>query len=181
MDEHSEQPRAVLAEPIKNVYTSIVSKHLSAAQIMADQCLCFRVRRVSRALTRAYDEALRPLGIQATQLTLLNAIALTGRAGGTMGAVADFLAMDATTLSRNVRPLEKAGLVRVTRQAADGRVRMAVLTPAGGRMIEQALPLWKQAHQEILATLGPDAATDLRERFDLTAAAVSETAMAGTT
>ena len=110
----------------------------AAAQVMADQCLCFRARRVSRALTRRYDEALRPLGLQATQLTLLNAIALSGRAGGTMGAVADFLAMDPTTLSRNVRPLEQAGWVRVTRQAADGRVRMAVLTPAGGRMIEEA-------------------------------------------
>jgi len=70
---------------------------------MADQCLCFRARRVSRALTRLYDDALRPLGIQATQLTLLNAIALSGRDGGTMGAVADFLTMDPTTLSRNVR------------------------------------------------------------------------------
>lgn len=140
---------------------------------MADQCLCFRARRVSRALTRRYDEALRPLGIQATQLTLLNAIALTGRTGGTMGAVADFLAMDATTLSRNVRPLEKAGLVRVTRQEADGRVRMAALLPAGRRMIEQALPLWTRAHQEILSALGPEASADLRNRFDATTAAVS--------
>ena len=70
----------------------------AAAQVMADQCLCFRARRVSRALTRRYDEALRPLGLQATQLTLLNAIALSGRAVGTLGAVAVFLAMDPTTL-----------------------------------------------------------------------------------
>jgi len=66
--------------------------------------------------------------------------------------------------------------VRVTRLPTDGRVRMAVLTPAGGRMIEHALPLWKGAHQRILAALGPEAATDLRDRFDATAAAVSETA-----
>jgi len=158
-----------------------MSQHLAASQLMADQCLCFRARRVSRALTRRYDEALRPLGIQATQLTLLNAIALSGRAGGTMGAVADFLAMDPTTLSRNVRPLEQAGWVRVTRQAADGRVRMAALTPAGGRMIEEALPLWKQAHRSILVALGPEGATDLRERFDATAAAVSVAAPAGAT
>jgi DNA-binding MarR family transcriptional regulator len=68
---------------------------------MADQCLCFRARRVSRALTRMYDEALRPLGIQATQLTLLNAIALSGAEGGPMSATAEVLAMDGTTLSRN--------------------------------------------------------------------------------
>jgi len=141
---------------------------------MADQCLCFRARRVSRALTRRYDDALRPLGIQATQLTLLNAIALSGERGGMMSAVADFLAMDATTLSRNVRPLETAGLVRVARMSTDGRVRMAVLTPAGQRVIEQALPLWKRAHLGILAALGPEAATALRDQFDAAAVAVSE-------
>ena len=141
---------------------------------MADECLCFRARRVSRALTRMYDDALRPLGIQATQLTLLNAIALNGQRGGTMGEVAEFLAMDATTLSRNVRPLEKAGLVRVGRRETDGRVRMAVLTPAGQRVIERALPLWKRAHQGILEALGPEAATELRDQFDAAAAAVSE-------
>ncbi len=141
---------------------------------MADQCLCFRARRVSRALTRVYDDALRPLGIQATQLTLLNAIALSGEGGGMMSAIAEFLAMDATTLSRNVRPLETAGLVRVARMPADGRVRMALLTPAGRRAIETALPLWTQAHQRIIAALGPKAATDLREQFDATAVAVSE-------
>jgi DNA-binding MarR family transcriptional regulator len=120
-----------------------------------------------------YDDALRPLGIQATQLTLLNAIALNGERGGTMGEVAEFLAMDATTLSRNVRPLEKVGLVRVGRRETDGRVRMAVVTPAGQRLIERALPLWKQAHQEILATLGPEAAAGLRDQFDATATAVA--------
>ena len=65
-----------------------MTAHAAAARLMADQCLCFRARRVSRALTRIYDEALRPLGIQATQLTLLNAIALTGEAGGPMSATA---------------------------------------------------------------------------------------------
>lgn len=71
-----------------------------AARLMADQCLCFRARRVSRALTRIYDE--RPLGIQATQLTLLNAIALSGEAGGPMSATAEMLGLDGTTLSRNL-------------------------------------------------------------------------------
>jgi len=151
-----------------------MTTHAAAARHMAEECLCFRARRISRALTRRYDDALRPLGIQATQLTLLNAIALNGERGRTMAKVAEFLAMDATTLSRNVRPLEKAGLVRVARMPVDGRVRMAVLTPAGRRMIEQALPLWKRAHQGILAALGPEAAIDLRDQFDATAIAVSE-------
>jgi DNA-binding MarR family transcriptional regulator len=157
-----------------------MTKHAAAARVMADECLCFRARRASRALTGIYDDALRPLGIQATQLTLLNAIALNGARGGTMGEVADFLAMDATTLSRNVRPLEKSGLVRVERKAADGRVRMAMVTPAGERMIEQALPRWKRAHRQILSALGPEAAADLRAQFDSAALAVSEATSACT-
>lgn len=138
--------------------------HLDAARTMADECLCFRVRRVSRVLTRLYDEPLRPLGIQATQLTLLNAVALCG-AAATMGRLSEILAMDTTTLSRNLRPLEQSGLVAVERSAADRRVRVAVLTAAGERMIEEALPLWKAAHERIVALLG-EAAAELRDGFD---------------
>jgi DNA-binding MarR family transcriptional regulator len=141
---------------------------------MADECLCFRARRVSRALTRIYDEALRPLGIQATQLTLLNAIALSGDEGGPMSATAELLAMDGTTLSRNLQPLEKAGLVRVGRDPADRRVRIALLTPAGRRLIQQALPLWKRAHRQVVAALGPTEARELRDRFDATVLAAAE-------
>jgi len=149
-----------------------MNPHRPAAEQMTAECLCFRARRVSRALTRMYDEALRPLGIQATQLTLLNAIAMTGDAG-TMGRLSGILAMDQTTLSRNLRPLEKAGWARIERLPADRRVRVARLTPEGERMIADALPLWTQAHARVVATLGTDAAADLRDRFDATAAAAA--------
>ena len=141
---------------------------------MAGQCLCFRARRVSRALTRMYDEALRPLGIQATQLTLLNVIALSGEEGGSMSATAEVLGMDGTTLSRNLLPLQKSGLVRVGRDPADRRVRIALLTPAGRQMIQQALPLWKRAHRRVVAALGPAQARELRDRFDATVLAAAE-------
>jgi DNA-binding MarR family transcriptional regulator len=157
-----------------------VTAHRAAARLMADQCLCFRARRVSRALTRMYDEALRPLGIQATQLTLLNAIALSGEEGGPMSATAELLAMDGTTLSRNLHPLEKAGLVRVGRDLADRRVRIALLTPAGRRLIEQALPRWKRAHRQVVAALGAAQARELRNRFDATVLAAAEPHPAGT-
>lgn len=146
--------------------------HLSAAQAMTAECLCFRARRVSRALTRMYDEALRPLGIQATQLTLLNAIAMTGEAG-TLGRLSGILAMDQTTLSRNLRPLEKAGWARLERLPADRRVRVARLTPAGEGMIARALPLWSRAHARVTEVLGAGAAAELRDRFDATAAAAA--------
>jgi DNA-binding MarR family transcriptional regulator len=144
---------------------------------MADECLSFRSRRVSRALTRLYDEALRPLGIQATQLTLLNAIAICGERGAPMGRLAEILAMDGTTLSRNVRPLEKAGLVRIGRMPADRRVRLISLLPAGERLIADALPHWRRAHARVVSVLGAEAAAELRERLDATAAAATETAL----
>ena len=148
-----------------------MTEHLNAARVMAADCLCFRARRVSRALTRMYDDALRPLGIQATQLTLLNAVAMCGGEGATMALLANVLAMDGTTLSRNLRPLEKAGLIRIERLPADRRVRLALLTPAGERLVAEALPLWRDAHARVVSALGTDAALDLRDRFDATSAA----------
>ena len=139
---------------------------------MAAECLCFRARRVSRLITRVYDEELRPLGIHATQLTLLNAITLLeGSGGATMVTLADVLAMDQTTLSRNLRPLEVAGLVRTERLAEDRRVRVLRMTNVGARTVADALPLWERAHQRLLAALGRAPAVELRDRFDAVAEA----------
>ncbi|CAA9529131.1 MAG: hypothetical protein AVDCRST_MAG23-898 [uncultured Sphingosinicella sp.] len=134
------------------------------------ECLCFRSRRVARVLTRHFDEALRPLGIQATQLTLLSGIAGPGPTGQTMPRLTAMLAMDPTTLSRNLRPLEKAGLILIARSERDKRVRLARLTPEGERVLAQALPVWREAQDRLVNALGEDAALDLRTRFDATAA-----------
>lgn len=144
-----------------------------AAGVMAAQCLCFRARRTARALTRIYDDALRPLGIQATQLTLLSAIAMWGDAGAPMSPMADILGMDLTTLSRNLRPLTKAGLVLVSRAKTDRRVRVVRLTREGESLIAEALPLWTQAHEAVVTALGVEDAADLRDRFDATVAATA--------
>lgn len=144
-----------------------------AAQVMAAECLCFRARRVSRALTRLYDEELRSLGILATQLTLLNEIALSGEAGARMSGLAEILAMDGTTLSRNLRPLEKAGFIAIGRLPSDRRVRVVELTSAGHQLIEEALPHWQRAHERVVAFLGPAAAAELRERFDTAVSAAA--------
>lgn len=145
---------------------------------MAEECLCFRARRVSRALTRLYDEELRPLGIQATQLTLLNAVALGGEAGASMSRLADVLAMDPTTLSRNLRPLEREGLLEIIRSPADRRVRLARLTAEGNRRVADALPLWERAHRRVVEALGHEAAVDLRAGFDAAVVAAGRTAAA---
>lgn len=140
------------------------------AQAIGAECLCFRARRVSRVLTRLYDEALRPLGIQATQLTLLSAIAGPGPAGQSIGRLTEMLAMDPTTLSRNLRPLEKAGLAAVGRSEKDRRIRIIRLTADGERVLSDAMPLWRAAQSRVVEALGETEATDLRTRFDATAA-----------
>ena len=146
--------------------------HLTVAQTIAADCLAFRVRRVSRVLTRLYDEALRPLGIQATQLTLLNAVVLCDEAsngeGAAMGRLAEVLAMDLTTLSRNLRPLEKSRLVEIARLPADRRVRVARVTRSGRQLIENALPLWRHAHARVVEALGDQEAEELKTAFDAT-------------
>jgi DNA-binding MarR family transcriptional regulator len=137
------------------------------AQAIRADCLCFRARRASRLITRAYDEALRPLGIQATQLTLMSAIAAAGEFGQTMGSLANVLAIDAATLSRNLRLIEKSGLADIGRSDSDRRVRIVRLTPAGERVLGEALPLWRAAQAEVVRALGgAEEASDLRARLD---------------
>lgn len=124
------------------------------ARKVAQECSGLRIRQASRLLTRIYDDSLRPLGILESQFSVLVGVALFGEKGAPMGALAGKLVMDPTTLSRNVVPLEKAGLLRVARSADDARARVVVLTRAGERMIEAAYPLWEQAQDRVRHTLG---------------------------
>lgn len=137
------------------------------AHAIGAECLCFRSRRLARVLTRHFDEALRPLGIQATQLTLLASIAGPGPAGQSMPRLHNFLAMDPTTLSRNLKPLQSSGLVIVEKAEKDKRARIAKLTAEGERVLAQALPLWRKAQDELIEVLGPAQAEALRQQLEL--------------
>lgn len=148
--------------------------HLTAAGIMANDCLCFRSRRTARAITRAYDAALRPTGLQATQVTLMNAVALGPDGAQSMGRLSDILALEISTLTRNLRALEKAGLISIGRSDKDRRVRVARLTDAGKARLTDALPMWKQAHGKIVASLGAENAQALHAALDAAAQAMGE-------
>ncbi len=124
-----------------------------------------RVRQVSRALTRLYDESLRPTGLQTSQLPVLVAVVMFGDAGANMRALASKLGMDRTTLTRNLGPLEKAGLLRVSRSPEDARVRIVSLTRSGERAIEAVFPLWQQAQERVRELLGASRADELRGRL----------------
>ncbi len=125
-----------------------------AARKIARDCPAIRVRQASRALTRVYDDALRPLGLQMSQFAVLIAIASFGEKGASISAIAAALVMDRTTLTRNLRPLERAGFVRVTRAQGDARSRLVLLTHRGERTLEQAYPLWESALGRVRRVLG---------------------------
>jgi DNA-binding MarR family transcriptional regulator len=125
-----------------------------AARKIARECPTVRVRQASRALTRVYDDALRPVGLQMSQFSVLVAIASASSVGGTISALAGALLMDRTTLTRNLRPLERSGLLRVTRAAGDARARHVVLTHRGEKIIELAYPLWETALARVRRVLG---------------------------
>lgn len=121
--------------------------------LVRDNCLCLHVQRAARSLARRFDEALRPLGLTNGQFSLMMSLNRPEPPG--MGAVASLLAMDRTTLTAALKPLERRGLVKVTIDPADRRSRLLALTPAGLRLLAGAVPIWKRTHAAIESLL-PD-------------------------
>src|SRR6266849_9522293 len=105
------------------------------ARKMASECPAMQARQVSRVLAKTFDAAFRPLGLQSSQLPVLIGVALSGEAGASIGSLARAVVIDPTTLTRTVRPLERAGLIRVARSPNDARARVILLTRSGERMI----------------------------------------------
>src|SRR5271156_4179072 len=98
-----------------------------------DNCLCLHVQRTARALARRFDDALRPVGLTQGQFSLLTS--LNRDEPPTIGAVAALLALDRTTLTANLKPLERRGLVKVKVDADDKRSRRLILTPSGRELL----------------------------------------------
>ncbi len=117
------------------------------------QCTCANLRKASRSITQAYDTALQPTGLKATQFTLLGTLAIQGDAPLTQ--LADALVMDRTTLTRNLKPMIRDNLVRIDSED-DRRVRKVVLTDTGRAALEAARPHWEQAQSRIHKALGQD-------------------------
>ncbi len=114
-------------------------------------CTCGNLRKATRAVTRLYDAALQPAGLKATQFSLLAALSKVGDAPLTR--LAEILAMDRTTLTRNLKPLVNKGLIGIGHDE-DQRIRMVGLTAAGKRVFKHALPAWEQAQSRMVESLG---------------------------
>jgi DNA-binding MarR family transcriptional regulator len=125
-----------------------------------DTCLCLHAQRAARALARRFDDAFRPLGLTNGQFSLM--MALNQPEPPPMGRIAAFLAMDRTTLTAALKPLERRGLVEVRPHPTDRRSRVPALTPSGRSLLAQAVPIWTETHREVEALLGEGEADRLR-------------------
>lgn len=128
-----------------------------------DCCLCLHVQRAARALARRFDEALRPAGLTNQQFSLLMSLNRPEPPG--MGPVAELLAVDRTTLTAALKPLERRGLVKVGVDPADRRGRKLSLSAQGKRVLATAAPLWERTHAEVEAVLGDGEPDRLRRHL----------------
>ena len=125
-----------------------------------DHCLCLAAQRAARSLARRFDEALRPAGLTSGQFSLL--MALNRPQPPALGPVASLLAMDRTTLTANLKPLERRGLIETRNDPDDRRSRLLILTDAGRNVLADALPIWTRTHAEVDAALGAVDGSQLR-------------------
>lgn len=130
-----------------------------------DHCLCLHAQRAARVLARRFDEVLRPFALTNQQFSLLMSLNRPKPPG--IGAVAELLGMDRTTLTAALKPLERRGLARIVVDPADRRGRNILLTPEGEALLADAVPVWCDTHAAVEREM-PDVDAD-RLRRDLAA------------
>jgi DNA-binding MarR family transcriptional regulator len=128
--------------------------------MVRDTCLCLHLQRAARAIARRFDAAFRPLDLTNGQFSLL--MSLNRPDPANMRGVANLLAMDRTTLTAALKPLERRGLVVVTIDPNDRRGRLLTLTPSGRRLLAEATPIWQREHAAVDTLFGEPGPDQLR-------------------
>ena len=128
--------------------------------LVRDCCLCLHVQRAARSLARRFDDALRPFDLTNGQFSLL--MSLNRPVPPPMGPVASLLAMDRTTLTAALKPLERRGLVKISPDPADRRSRILQLTGKGQQLLASAVPVWESTHREVERLVPNDDPESLR-------------------
>jgi len=124
---------------------------LATTLLVRDSCLCLHAQRAARALARRFDEVFRPLGLTNGKFSLL--MSLNRPEPPPMGPVASLLAMDRTTLTAALKPLQRRGLVEIVPDPTDRRGKRIKLTPDGMALLVQAAPIWERTSKEVEALL----------------------------
>ena len=130
---------------------------------ISSECLVVRIRLLNRTVTNIFDDALRPLGVKASQLNVLTVVAKRGPVSP--GDVAKRLNMEKSTLSRNLERMRAHGWLKVS-NGDTGRQQILEIGPAGRKLIEASLPLWKKAQAETEAMLGKQGARSIHRAVD---------------
>ncbi|MDA0656022.1 MAG: MarR family winged helix-turn-helix transcriptional regulator [Proteobacteria bacterium] len=133
-------------------------------------CACFNLRKAARAVTQLYDRFLQPSGLRATQFTILAALDQTGPRK--LSALADALVLDRTTLTRNLKPLQRDNLIE-SRAGDDRRVRELTITQIGKIRLDEALPLWREAQEDMKSRIGAKTASALLDILQKTVTATT--------
>lgn len=123
-------------------------------------CNCLALRQASRYITGVYDQVLSEAGLRVTQFSIL--YKLLGLGPMTVNQMSAELVMDRTTLTRNLKPLERDALVTTGPSEHDKRERVIGLTPAGKAKVKAVLPLWRRAQQTFEQNFGSERAVELR-------------------
>ena len=132
-----------------------------AAELKPELCNCLALRQATRHVTQFYDQYLVPTGIRTTQFSILAKLKRSGPM--TINALAEQMVMDRTTLGRNILPLEREGLISVTKGRADRRSKELHLTDAGEATFRAAAKAWTKAQTRFETVFGGERAADLRE------------------
>ncbi|TXS54783.1 MarR family transcriptional regulator [Streptomyces sp. me109] len=133
---------------------------MNAVASKADECNNLALRKASRYLGATYDKALAPLGLRATQFSILQQLSV--REEMTISGLADVIAMDRTTMASNLKPLAREGLVTIETAAADRRARNVMITPEGLARMKAALPHWEGVQAEFEGKFGAEPAAQMR-------------------
>lgn len=136
------------------VYSTIMLKTVPLADIVSEArgCVCFQAKRGMRAMTRAYDAALRPSGLRSTQFSMLGVVKAFGPLSS--AKLGGLMVLEKTTLPRSLSLLAREGLIQI-RRGKDRREKLLTLTAKGELAIRRAYPLWKAAQDRVLKRLGP--------------------------
>ena len=149
----------LLCHPLKSiidriaicVYIHTVKKQLDLTSV--ENCTCFNIRRVSRVITQFFDAEVGRHGIRPTQTPILRA--LQAKSGWSMAELSEWLGMERTTLLRNLRPLQRDGLVRARGAGRGGHVELEI-TEKGRAILAKIHPSWRSAQDKVVATLGKE-------------------------
>ena len=137
-----------IAGDVVHIHTKM-TKELDMSAV--ENCVCFNLRWVTRAVTQFYDAEMRRHGIRPTQGTLL--LALNAKESWNMAELSDCLGLERTTLVRNLQPLQRDGLVTAEGGGRGNRVELTI-TAKGRKQVEKFMPAWRAAQSAVVKTLG---------------------------